>query len=71
MSLVTSYTFTTVNDSLSQGLNGTEPVGINNEGQIIGWYQAGLDGPYYGFLYSDGSYTTSKAVSRPLNLVPH
>ena len=54
---MTSYTFTTLHDPLAVGLNDTVPVGINAEGQIIGWYQAGLDGPYYGFLYSGGSYT--------------
>jgi probable HAF family extracellular repeat protein len=54
---MTSYTYTTIHDPLAVGPNDTIPVGINDAGQIIGWYQAGSD-TYDGFLYSGGSYTT-------------
>ncbi len=50
------YAFTTVQDPPAQDANNTSPTGINNEGQIVGWYQGGSSS-YYGFVYSGGSYT--------------
>jgi probable HAF family extracellular repeat protein len=51
--------YTTLSDPSSVG--GTHVTGINNTGQIIGWYTPGPDlssGSPHGFIYSNGNYTT-------------
>src|SRR5262245_2364602 len=48
-----SYTYTTIDDPLATG--STYANGINDLGQIVGWYQD-ADG-FRGYLYSDGTYT--------------
>ena len=32
--------------------------GINNQGQVVGWYDNGVEGNENGFLYSKGTFTT-------------
>ena len=49
------YTYTTLDDS-SQGATTTDAWGINNSGQIVGYYQNATG--VHGFLYSGGTYTT-------------
>jgi len=44
------------NLSYSLGYNTTDPLGINNLGEIVGAY--GPDGAYHGFTYLDGKFTT-------------
>jgi probable HAF family extracellular repeat protein len=46
------YTFTAINDPLEDPAYGTTPGGINNGGQIVGYYGA------QGFLYQGGTFTT-------------
>ena len=48
-------TYTTLNDPL--GTKGTDALGINNKGQIVGVYYDSSDIPH-GFLYSHGHYKT-------------
>ena len=50
------YTYATLNDPLA-GSGGTFAVGINNEGQITGYY-FDSNGAAHGFLYSGGTWTT-------------
>src|SRR5262249_28538757 len=38
--------------------NGTFAYGINDSGQIVGWYDAASDFAAHGFLYSGGVFTT-------------
>jgi len=52
---MTTYTYTTLNNPLAT--SGTVARGINDTGQIVGWYQANTDA-VYGFLYDGGSYAT-------------
>src|SRR5438270_711057 len=50
--------YTTLDDPLA-GANaaGTAANGINDTGQIVGWYEDGSGG-LHSFLYSGGTYTT-------------
>src|SRR5437016_3376589 len=48
-------TYTTLDDPL--GTNGTQLLGINNLGQIVGSY-IDASGHSHGFLYSGGGFTT-------------
>src|SRR5437899_13044750 len=50
--------YTTLDDPLA-GANaaGTAATGINDTGQIVGWYEDGSGG-LHSFLYSGGIYTT-------------
>jgi len=52
---MTVFSYSTLNDPLAA--EGTFPTGINNNGQIVGYYvdSSGID---HGFLYSGGTYTT-------------
>jgi hypothetical protein len=52
-----TYTFTTINDP--NGTAGTDVNGINNAGEIVGFYNDGTQ--YHGFTYIGGSYTTFNA----------
>jgi probable HAF family extracellular repeat protein len=59
-----SGTFTTVNDPLATGDN--ELTGINNAGQIVGYYFGpGGSGLVSGFLYHGGTFTT---IDDPLGI---
>jgi probable HAF family extracellular repeat protein len=51
------YTYTTLDDP--SATNGTQAVGINDAGQIVGWYDNASGSN--GFLYSGGTYTTLDA----------
>jgi probable HAF family extracellular repeat protein len=64
---MTSYTYSTLDDPSATTLNnppgsGTYAYGINDEGEIVGtyinWDQAVNGLKNYGFLYSNGQYTT-------------
>ena len=55
-----TYTFTTLNDPW--GANGTFPQGINNDGQIVGYYIDNL-GVSHGYLYDGSSFKTIDAPS--------
>jgi probable HAF family extracellular repeat protein len=61
------YTYTTLDNPAATAT--TQPLGINDAGQVVGIYQAPIIGStYYGFLYSGGSYTTlSDPSSTALN----
>jgi probable HAF family extracellular repeat protein len=48
------YTYTTLDDP--SATNGTQAVGINDAGQIVGWYDNASGSN--GFLYSGGTYPT-------------
>src|SRR5512133_1513266 len=50
------YKYTTLDDPLASGSLGTNAVGINNAGQIVGEYSDGSG--FHGFLLSGGTYTT-------------
>jgi probable HAF family extracellular repeat protein len=52
---VGAYNFQTIDDPLA--VNGTEAVGINARGQIVGFY-TDADNVNHGFLLSGGQYTT-------------
>jgi probable HAF family extracellular repeat protein len=53
------YTYTTIDDPLASATsgNGTDALGINAMGQIVGTYHDASSG-HHGFLYSGGTYTT-------------
>src|SRR5262245_17627252 len=53
---MTTYTYTTLIDPSSL-LGSTDAYGINNAGQVVGYY-FDSQGKNHGFLYSGGSYTT-------------
>ncbi|HEY7243386.1 MAG TPA: Ig-like domain-containing protein [Xanthobacteraceae bacterium] len=55
-----TYAFTILNDPL--GADGTFPQGINNDGQIVGYYIDG-SGVSHGYLYGGGSFLTIDAPS--------
>src|SRR5262249_20235676 len=57
-----TYTYTTIDDPAANSGVGTVATGINNAGQIVGYY-VNASGVYQGFLYSGGTYT---ALSDPL-----
>src|SRR5262249_45262569 len=48
------YTYTTLDDPL--GTNNTHPIGINNAGQISGWYYD-IASRAHGFFLNNGIYT--------------
>jgi uncharacterized membrane protein len=48
--------YTTIIDP--SGLLGTSPTGINDAGEIVGYYGALGSYPYQGFLFDNGIYTT-------------
>ena len=50
------YKYTTLDEPLASGGIGTNAVGINNAGQIVGEYSDGSG--IHGFLLSGGTYTT-------------
>jgi probable HAF family extracellular repeat protein len=50
-----NITYTTLDDPLANGL--TFAQGINNAGQVVGWYQDS-GGNDHSFLYTNGSYIT-------------
>jgi probable HAF family extracellular repeat protein len=52
---MTTYRFTTIDDLL--GTEGTFDSGINDAGQIVGFFYDS-SGKEHGFLYSGGSFTT-------------
>jgi uncharacterized membrane protein len=54
---MTTYTYTTIN---VPGITITDVGGINDKGQIVGWYETAISFPYSagGFLYSGGTCTT-------------
>ena len=52
---MTVYTYTTIDDP--SATNGTYAFGINDLGQIVGYY-SDLSNYVHGFLYSGGIYTT-------------
>lgn len=58
---MTSYVFNELDDpsavEFTNGIRGTTAHGINNEGQIVGFY-VDASGNSNGFLYSDGAYST-------------
>ena len=60
---VSGYTYTTLNDP--SGANGTVAFGINNSGEIVGYY-VDSNGVMHGYLYSNGTYT---AVTDPSALI--
>jgi probable HAF family extracellular repeat protein len=47
-----AYNYTTIDSS---GTRYIEARGINNAGQIVGWYTDGND--FHGFVYGSGTYT--------------
>ena len=53
--LYSGGSYTTLSDP--SGDNRTVVTGINDAGQVVGWYD-GADGLVHGFIYSGGSYTT-------------
>jgi probable HAF family extracellular repeat protein len=53
------YTYTTFDDPLASGGDGTHAAGINDTGQIVGTYDDASG--VHGFLLSGGSYTTLDA----------
>ena len=55
---MTTYTFSPIDD----GTNGTGATGINDAGQIVGFYEDS-SGAQHGFLYSGGTYTPLNAPS--------
>ena len=59
---ISSGKYTVLDDPLasSPGLhaNGTHAYGINDSGQVVGWYDAASDLSTNGFLYSGGTFTT-------------
>jgi probable HAF family extracellular repeat protein len=50
-----TYSYSTLNEPLST--YGTNALGINDSGQIVGYY-VDSNPFYHGFLYSGGTYTT-------------
>ena len=48
-----TYSYTTLNDPLAK--YGTVAQGINDAGQIVGWYKDSSSA-LHGFLYNGGSY---------------
>jgi probable HAF family extracellular repeat protein len=52
--LFSNGTYTTLDRPGATGA--TTPLGINDAGQIVGWFQDGTGN--HGFLYSNGNYTT-------------
>jgi hypothetical protein len=52
-----TYTTTILNDPQGDG-RGTAALGINNLGEVAGYYISGLHTPYHGFTYNSGSYTS-------------
>ena len=61
------YTYTTLDNPSATAT--TQPLGINDAGQVVGIYQAPIIfSTYYGFLYSGGSYTT---LSDPSSTAPN
>lgn len=59
--LAVSYTYTNI---LVPGAQGTVPEGINNDGQIVGWYTPGSGG-LSSFLYNAGSYSNINPPGGP------
>jgi probable HAF family extracellular repeat protein len=55
--LYSGGTYTTLDIPGPNGTS-TEPFGMNNEGQIVGFFNAGDGTGVHGFLFSDGVYTT-------------
>jgi len=60
LALADSYAFTTIN---YPGAIVTVPIGINNAGQISGYYENGPGS--HGFLYNGGTFTTVDVPSAP------
>src|SRR5437764_15079995 len=61
------YTYATL-DNPSEAST-TQPLGINEAGQVVGIFDLPIIfSTYYGFLYSGGSYTT---LSDPSSTVPN
>jgi probable HAF family extracellular repeat protein len=65
-----TYSYTALNDPF--GVFGTVAQGINDSGQIVGWYETGYfpgtnSGVDYGFLYSGGSYTVLNEPLSPIS----
>lgn len=54
-----AYTITTLYDPLTD--HGTAPFGINNLGEVAGYYAVSGSNPYHGYTYSSGSYTSVNA----------
>jgi probable HAF family extracellular repeat protein len=56
----TTYRYTTLNNPLAaNGGAALRALGINDSGQIVGWYQdTSIRATAHGFLYSGGTYTT-------------
>lgn len=59
-----SFTFTTLHDPLA--VAGTIPLGINNEGQVVGTY-VDSSGNTQSFLYSGGIYYNLNTPAGPIN----
>ena len=51
------YSYTPIDDPLAKAPNGTQVLGINASGQLVGIYFSANAGAH-GFLYSGGTYTT-------------
>jgi probable HAF family extracellular repeat protein len=63
---MTDYTYATLSDPLAT--KATAAQGINDTGQIVGWYQPQINSDaVYGFLYSGGNYASLTYV---LNVAP-
>jgi hypothetical protein len=57
------YKYTTLDDPFASGGIGTNAIGINNAGQIVGEYSDGAG--IHGFLLGGGTYTALKDPSAP------
>ena len=57
---MSNYVYTSLNDPAAYY---TIANGINDRGQIVGWYKTSDMNQYYGFVYSGGKYT---ALDEPL-----
>jgi probable HAF family extracellular repeat protein len=58
-----SYTFTTIN--IPSSVNDTYAVGINNHGQIVGYYStsgSSMSG-FHGFLYNQGVFKPRQNIA--------
>jgi probable HAF family extracellular repeat protein len=73
--IFTGLTIATRGASAYQFLNLTVPgsittssVAINDQGQVVGCYQTTGDGPFLGYVYSNGAYITVANPSAPGNV---
>ena len=49
----------------------TAALGINNNGDIVGWYERNINGVFgHGFLYSEGQFLTIDEPDSMLSTIP-